>query len=142
MTAPNTPSQVLENDDASSVEFVGSSPTAGRGESFAVWSSLTLMALATATSAVFFTFFGPYATSIGLTVVLVGAATSTFGVVRFFTYIALAKQSLTLKLLDGRVRLRNLVVFACLGSLSSLLFLIRDPTAQSYFGVVRAVRNR
>lgn len=105
----------------------------GEGRSFAVWSSLTLMALATATSAVFFTFFGPYATSIGLTVVLVGAATSIFGVVRFFTYIALAKQSLTLKLLDGRVRLRNLVVFACLGSLSSLLFLIRDPTGAVYF---------
>jgi len=94
---------------------------------------LTLNALATATSAIFFTFFGPYATSIGLTLVLVGAATSAFGMVRFFTYVTLAKQSLTQKLFDGRVRIRNLVVFACVASLSSLFFLIRDSTGAVYF---------
>ncbi len=105
----------------------------GGERSFRVWSSLTLNALATATSAIFFTFFGPYATSIGLTVILIGAATSAFGVVRFFTYVALAKQSLTQKLLAGRMRIRNLIVFACVASLSSLLFLIRDPTGAVYF---------
>jgi len=105
----------------------------GPKRSFAVWSSLTLMALATATSAIFFTFFGPYATSIGLTIILVGVATSTFGVVRFFTYIAVARPSATQKLLDSRVRIRNLVVFASLASLSSLLFLIKDTTGAIYF---------
>jgi MFS family permease len=105
----------------------------GERRSFAVWSSLTLNALVTATSAIFFTFFGPYATSIGLTLVLVGAATSAFGVVRFFTYVTLARQSLTQKLFDGRVRIRNLVVFACVASLSSLFFLIRDSTGAVYF---------
>ena len=105
----------------------------GERRNFAVWSSLTLNALATATSAIFFTFFGPYATSIGLTLVLVGAATSAFGMVRFLTYVTLAKQSLTQKLFDGRVRIRNLVVFACVASLSSLFFLIRDSTGAVYF---------
>ena len=104
----------------------------GEKRSFAVWSSLTLNALAVATSAIFFTFFGPYATSIGLTIVLVGAATSAFGAVRFLTYVALARPSLTRKLLDGRVRTRNLIVFACLAAMSSLLFLIRDPSGVVY----------
>ena len=107
--------------------------TGGERRGFAVWSSLILMALSTATSAVFFTFFGPYATSIGMAVVLIGAVTTTFGVVRFFAYIALAKKSLGRRVFDAGARARNLVAFACVSSLSSLLLFVKDATGAVYF---------
>ncbi len=105
----------------------------GEKRGFVVWSSLILMALSTATSAVFFTFFGPYAASIGMAVVLIGAVTTTFGVVRFFAYIALAKKSLRRRVFDAGARVRNLVAFACVASLSSLLLFVKDTTGAVYF---------
>lgn len=105
----------------------------GRNRNFEVWTSLTMMGLSTVTSAVFFTFFGPYATSIGITVVLIGAVTTIFGVVRFFIYVALANKPLRERTLDIRNRIRNLVAFACIMSLSSLLLFIKDPTGVAYF---------
>jgi MFS family permease len=104
-----------------------------RSRNFEVWTSLAMMGLSTLTSAVFFTFFGPYATSIGITVVLIGAVTTTFGVVRFFIYVALANKPLRERTFDVRNRIRNLVAFACIASLSSLLLFVRDPTGVAYF---------
>ena len=116
---------------SSSVRGVFSSGEGRRG--FVVWSSFVLVVLSTATSAVLFTFFGPYATSIGITVVLVGAVTTTYAVVRLITYIALARMSLRQRVLDGRVRVRNLAAFASVASLSSLLLFIRDATGTANF---------
>jgi MFS family permease len=105
----------------------------GRSRNLQVWTSLTMMSLSTVTSAVFFTFFGPYASSIGMTVVLIGAVTTTFGVVRFFMYVILANKSLRERTFDVRKRIRNLVVFACIASLSGLLLFVKDPTGVAYF---------
>jgi len=107
--------------------------TGGRNRTIEVWIALITMGLVTLTTLTFFTFFGPYATSIGMTVVLIGAVTTTFGAVRFFIFVALANASLRGRVLDIRNRIRNLAVFACVASLSSLLLIIRDSTGLVYF---------
>lgn len=104
-----------------------------RGRNFQVWTALVAMALSTMTSAIFFTFFGPYASSLGITVLVIGEVTTTFGAVRLFVYFALAKQSLRHGALDAVSRVRNIVAFTCLASLSTLLLFVRDLTATVYF---------
>jgi len=105
----------------------------GRNRPIEVWTALTMMGLVTLTTLTFFTFFGPYATSIGMSVVMIGAITTTFGAVRFFMFVALAKKSLRERTFDIRNRTRNLIVFACITSLSSLLLIDKDPTGMVYF---------
>lgn len=100
---------------------------------FQVWTALVTMALSTMTSAVFFTFFGPYASSLGITVLVIGEVTTMFGVVRLFVYFALAKQSLRHIAFDIANRNRNIIAFTCLASLSPLLLFVRDTTATVYF---------
>jgi len=107
--------------------------TGGRNRSIEVWTALTTMGLVTLTTLTFFTFFGPYATSIGMTVVLIGAVTTAFGVVRFFMFVALANKSLRERVFDIRNRIRNLVAFASIASLSSLLLIVKDSTGVAYF---------
>ena len=106
--------------------------TGGRNRVIEVCTALTTMGLVTLTTLTFFTFFGPYATSLGMTVVLIGAVTTTFGAVRFFMFVALANKSLRERAFDIRNRIRNLVVFACIASLSSLLLIVRDATGVAY----------
>ena len=130
-TVSARPSPVGQLTLSSSIRGVFSSGGEKRG--FLVWSSFVLMVLSTATSAILFTFFGPYATSIGMTIVLVGAVTTAFAVVRLITYVALARRSLRQRVLDDKVRVRNLVAFASVGSLSSLLLFVRDATGAVYF---------
>lgn len=100
---------------------------------FRVWTSFITMSLSAMASGILFTFFGPYATSLGVTVPVVGAVTTSFGVVRFAVYVALARGSLRQRLLVVENRSRNLVVLASLAALSTLLLLVRDPTAVFYF---------
>lgn len=97
-----------------------------------VWVCLLTTALSASTSGVFFTFFGPYATKdIGLTLFMIGAVTTTYGVIRFFSYVVIAKQMIREKVFGARNR--NLVLFASLASLSSLILMIRDPSGTLYF---------
>lgn len=100
---------------------------------FRVRTSFITMALSNLTLAVLLTFFGPYATSIGITIVLIGGVTSTFGVVRLVIYVFLGNRRLREGALNAEKRNRNLIAFAALASLSSLLLLLRDMTGAVYF---------
>lgn len=108
-------------------------PSDGK-KSFRIWTCLVTTCLSALTSSVFFTFFGPYATkTVGLGLVLVGAITTTCGVVRFLTYILFAKQSLRDKFFHPSNRVRNTLVFAALASLSTLILMIKDQSGALYF---------
>ncbi len=101
---------------------------------FRIWTCLVTTCLSALTSSVFFTFFGPYATkTVGLGLVLVGVITTTYGVVRFLTYILFAKQSLRDRFFDQGNRVRNTLSFAALASLSTLILMIKDQTGALYF---------
>ncbi len=101
---------------------------------FRVWMCLVTTALSALTSAVFFTFFGPYATTLGLTVILIGAITTTYGVVRFLSYVVFARQAIRERVFDPAKRNRNILIFANVACLPSLLILtIRDPSGATYF---------
>jgi MFS family permease len=104
-----------------------------RKQNFRVWTCLVATSLSALTSAVFFTFFGPYATSLSLGVILIGAITTTYGGVRFFTYIIFAKDSLRERLFNPSKRNRNVLTFASIASLPSLILIIRDHTGIAYF---------
>ena len=107
--------------------------TADRERNFRVWTSFITAGLSALTGAVFYTFFGPYAASIGVSVVTIGAATSTLGAVRFVVYLALANRALRNWLLATGRRNRNALAFTSLATLSGLFLLVRDPTAATYF---------
>lgn len=107
---------------------------AGESRGIEVWTALVTIGLVTLSSLTFYTFFGPYASSIGMAVVLIGVVTATFGVVRFVVFVVLAnRKSLRDRVFDTRNRVRNLVAFAGMASLSSLLLVIKDPTGLVYF---------
>ncbi len=107
--------------------------SADPARNFQVQTSFITMALSTLTSAVFFTFFGPYATSIGITIILVGGVTTTVGVVRLLVYIALGNHSLRERALKAEKRNWDLIAFTTLAALSSLLLFVRDSTGLVYF---------
>jgi MFS family permease len=108
-------------------------PSDGK-KSFRIWTSLVAMCLSALTSSVFFTFFGPYANkTIGLTLLSVGAITTTYGVVRFLTYILFAKQSTREKFFAQNTRVRNTLIFAAIASLSTLILVVRDQSGALYF---------
>ncbi len=107
--------------------------SADKKRNFQVWTCLVATSLSALTSGVFFTFFGPYAHSLGLTIVLIGAITTTYGVVRFFTYVVFARQAIRERIFDPSKRNRNVLVFASLASLSSLILIIKDPSGIAYF---------
>jgi MFS family permease len=116
---------------SSSIRKVLFSPD--KKQNFRVWTCLVATILSALTSGVFFTFFGPYASSLGLAVVLIGAITTTYGVVRFFTYVVFAKESLRNRLLDPSKRNRNAITFASLACLSTLILIIKDHSGTLYF---------
>ncbi|MDH2902244.1 MAG: MFS transporter [archaeon] len=116
---------------SSSIRKVLFSPD--KKQNFRVWTCLVATILSALTSGVFFTFFGPYATSLGLAVVLIGAITTTYGVVRFFTYVVFAKESLRNRLFDPSKRNRNAIAFASLACLSTLILVIKDHSGIIYF---------
>ncbi|MHB1907414.1 MAG: MFS transporter [Nitrososphaerales archaeon] len=100
---------------------------------FRVWTSLATTSLSAVTSGVFFTFFGPYATSIGVSVLIVGLIATTYGFVRFFTYLALTRELLFSQIFDSSRRNKTVIMFASLASFSGVLILVKDPTSLVYF---------
>lgn len=104
-----------------------------RKKNFRIWTCLVATSLSALTSGVFFTFFGPYASSLGLTLVLIGVITTAYGTVRFFTYVLFAKQSLRDRFFEPRNRNRNTLAFAALASLSTLILMVRDASGAVYF---------
>ena len=88
--------------------------------------------LAAVTSGVLFTFFAPYAKSIGLSILLVGAVTFVFGLGRFFTYVLSVNESVRYLLLRDDRRVRNMIIALVCTSATSLVVIFRDPTGLSY----------
>ena len=129
--ANSTNAERLHVSLSSSIRKVLFSPD--KKQNFRVWTCLVATILSALTSGVFFTFFGPYATSLGLAVVLIGAITTTYGVVRFFTYVVFAKESLRNRLFDPSKRNRNAIIFASLACLSTLILVIKDHSGIVYF---------
>jgi MFS transporter, DHA1 family, staphyloferrin B biosynthesis exporter len=102
-------------------------------QNFRARTCIVATSLSALTSAVFFTFFGPYATSLGLGVVLIGAITTTYGVVRFFTYVVFARGSLRQRMFEPSKRNRNVLSFASLACLSCLILILKDHSGIAYF---------
>ncbi|MDA4111440.1 MAG: MFS transporter [Thaumarchaeota archaeon] len=90
------------------------------------------LSLAAVTSGVLFTFFAPYAKSIGLSILAVGVITFIFGLGRFIAYVATVNESVRHLLLRGDKRARNMVLAVSLTAISSLILIIRDPSGIAY----------
>ena len=88
--------------------------------------------LAAVTSGVLFTFFAPYAKSIGLSILLVGAVTFVFGLGRFFTYVLSVNESVRYLILRNDRRVRNMIIALVCTSATSLIVVFHDPTGLSY----------
>ncbi len=89
-------------------------------------------ALAAASSGVLFTFFAPYARSMGISILLVGVITFVFGFGRFLFYVLTVNQRVRYALLRSDKRARNMFLALAMTSVSSLLIFVRDPSGIAY----------
>jgi len=89
-------------------------------------------ALAAASSGVLFTFFAPYARSMGISILLVGVITFVFGFGRFLFYVLTVNQRVRYSLLRSDRRSRNMFLALAMTSVSSLLIFVRDPSGLAY----------
>ena len=89
-------------------------------------------ALAAASSGVLFTFFAPYARSMGISILLVGVITFVFGFGRFLFYVLTVNQRVRYMLLRSDRRARNMFLALVMTSISSLLIFLRDPSGIAY----------
>ncbi|MDA4112221.1 MAG: MFS transporter [Thaumarchaeota archaeon] len=92
--------------------------------------SLALCALTFSTIA---SFFSPYARSQGLTIVVIGAISLTFGAARFFGYLLTSNVWVSNFLLDRKIRSRNIFALLFLLVLSSLLMVLHSTSGLIYF---------
>ena len=89
-------------------------------------------ALAAVSSGVLFTFFSPYARSIGISILLIGVVTFVYGGARFFVYMLTARDGFRNFLLNPSNRKKNMLVALVVMSLSSLLIMIHDSSGLIY----------
>jgi MFS family permease len=97
------------------------------------------IALGAVSNGVLFTFFAPYARSLGISILLVGVITFVFGFGRFLFYVLSTNDRVRHAILRPDRRIRNMMVALALASVSSLLVSIRDPSGMLYlvaYGVV------
>ena len=96
-------------------------------------------ALAAVSSGVLFTFFAPYARSLGISILVIGLITFVFGLGRFLFYIASTNGRVRGIVLRQDRRNRNMMIALILTSVSSLLISVRDPSGVYYiiaYGIV------
>jgi MFS family permease len=96
-------------------------------------------ALASVSSGVLFTFFASYGRSIGISILLIGLITFSYGFVRFLFYLLTINEQVRYALLRQDKRVRNMILALAMTSVSSLIVSFRDPTGFSYiaaYGVV------
>jgi MFS family permease len=89
-------------------------------------------ALSAVASGVLFTFFAPYARSIGLSILVVGGITFVFGLGRFITYVLTVNESVRHLLLRNDRRVRNMIIALSFTTATSLVMLVRDPSGLTY----------
>ena len=99
------------------------------------------MALCAVSSGILLTFFPLYVKSLGLSVLLIGAAPAVYGGVRFLVYLFTVKNGFRYFLLRRETRIRNIIGLLAMLSLSSLLLTIPDRSGVVFcisFGLVGA----
>ncbi|MDG6995881.1 MAG: MFS transporter [Nitrososphaerota archaeon] len=96
-------------------------------------------ALAAVSSGVLFTFFSPYARSIGISILLIGVITFVYGFARFFVYVLTVKVRFRAFILNPSYRKKNMIAALVLMSLSSLLLLAHDSTGLIYLAAYAIV---
>ncbi len=89
-------------------------------------------AVAAVSSGVLFTFFAPYARSLGISILLVGVITFAFGFGRFLFYILTTNERVRQATLRSDKRVRNMMVALAMASVSGLLVSLRDPSGLTY----------
>ncbi len=107
--------------------FSGKNPP----RAFQVRFSVAAIALSSVSSGVLFTFFGPYAKNLGISLTVIGTITFAYGVARLATYFATTRTTVRNRLLTHRNMATLLALIIV--SLSSLLLLFRDSTTILYF---------
>lgn len=96
-------------------------------------------ALAAVSSGVLFTFFAPYARSLGMSILLVGVITFVYGFGRFVFYILTTNERVRHAVLRPDRRVKNTLIALAMTSVSSLLISLRDPSGLIYlvaYGIV------
>jgi MFS transporter, DHA1 family, multidrug resistance protein len=89
-------------------------------------------ALGAVSSGVLFTFFVPYAGTVGISILAIGVITFVYGFVRFLVYVLIMNRNLRHSLLNPVGRLRKMLVTLAVMSLSSVLFMFHDSTGVLY----------
>lgn len=97
------------------------------------------LALVAVSSGVLFTFFAPYAKSVGIPILLVGVITFVFGLGRFSFYVLTINERIRHAVLRSDKRARNMLIGLSLTSLSSLLVSLRDPSGLVYLAAYAMV---
>ncbi len=82
---------------------------------------------------VLYTFFGPYAKTLGMSILLISAPVFLFGLLRFLIYVMTTHRGFRSRLLDPAKRNRNVFVALLITCSSTLLMLARDPSGELYF---------
>ena len=82
---------------------------------------------------VLYTFFGPYAKTLKMSLLLIAALPVTFGLLRFLIYVLTTHENFRSKLLSPDKRNRIVFVSLLVACSSTLLLLVRDPTGAIYF---------
>lgn len=90
------------------------------------------LALAAVSSGVLFTFFAPYARSLGMSILLVGVITFAFGFGRFVFYILSTNERVRYAVLRQERRVRNMILALLLTAVPSLLVTLREPSGAAY----------
>jgi MFS family permease len=79
-----------------------------------------------------FTFFAPYAQSIGMSILMIGAISFGYGVTRFFVYCLATKRAVRQKILERKNRKRNLLMALGVVSFSSVFLAIPERSGLLY----------
>jgi len=90
------------------------------------------LALAAVSSGVLFTFFAPYARSLGISILLVGVITFVYGMGRFSFYVLSTNERVRSMVLGSDRRVRNMLVALVMTSVSGLFISLRDPSGSLY----------
>jgi MFS family permease len=90
------------------------------------------LALAAVSWGVLYTFFAPYARSLGISILLIGVITFAFGSGRFFFYVLSINEQVRHTVLRRDKRVRNMLLALMMSSVTSLLISLRDPSGMAY----------
>ncbi len=90
------------------------------------------LALAAVSSGVLFTFFAPYARSLGISILLVGVITFVYGMGRFVFYLLSTNTRVRYAFLRPDRRVRNMLVALAMTSVSGVFISLREPSGILY----------